>query len=98
MSAYIVVSATVNDEDRFQKEYIPQTIETISRYEGRVLVAEDNPEVAEGRFPGSRVVIVEFPDREKLDNWYSSDEYKPLMKIRKDIASSNVLFANAFSQ
>lgn len=30
-----------------------------------------------------RVVIIEFPDGERLNAWYTSVEYQPLMALRK---------------
>jgi uncharacterized protein (DUF1330 family) len=30
------------------------------------------------------VVIIEFPNMERLNAWYTSAEYQPLMALRKD--------------
>jgi uncharacterized protein (DUF1330 family) len=34
-----------------------------------------------------RVVIIEFPDIQSLDNWYTSPEYQPLIALRKQCTS-----------
>jgi len=45
-----------------------------------------------------RVVIIEFPDMERLNDWYTSAEYQPLIKMRQEstdekdmVSSSRVL-------
>ena len=32
-------------------------------------------------------MIIEFPDMQSLDNWYSSPEYQPLIALRKQCTS-----------
>jgi uncharacterized protein (DUF1330 family) len=34
-----------------------------------------------------RVVIIEFPDMDALNAWYTAPEYQPLIKLRKECTS-----------
>jgi len=36
-----------------------------------------------GRWKPERVVIIEFPDIDSLDRWYTAAEYQPLIALRK---------------
>jgi uncharacterized protein (DUF1330 family) len=40
-----------------------------------------------GHWKPERVVIIEFPDMQSLDNGYSSPEYQPLLALRKQCTS-----------
>ncbi len=40
-------------------------------------------EVLEGR-PRDRTVVLEFESREKLDEWYHSDEYQQILPLRTE--------------
>jgi uncharacterized protein (DUF1330 family) len=36
-----------------------------------------------------RTIVIKFPSYEKAQEWYKSEEYKPIKKIRLDNALSN---------
>jgi len=36
-------------------------------------------------------VVLEFPDRAALDAWHNDPEYQPLLKIREDNSTANVV-------
>jgi antibiotic biosynthesis monooxygenase (ABM) superfamily enzyme len=40
-----------------------------------------------GRWKPERVVIIEFPDMDALNAWYTAPEYQPLIKLRKECTS-----------
>ena len=40
-----------------------------------------------GHWEPQRVVIIEFPDMESLEAWYTSSEYQPLIALRKACTS-----------
>jgi uncharacterized protein (DUF1330 family) len=40
-----------------------------------------------GHWKPERVVIIEFPDKARLDAWYASPEYQPLIALRKECTS-----------
>ncbi|HSB24786.1 MAG TPA: DUF1330 domain-containing protein [Burkholderiaceae bacterium] len=54
---------------------------------------EATPQPATRRGPSSghwkpeRVVIIEFPDMQALNAWYTSPEYQPLIALRKQCTS-----------
>ena len=46
-------------------------------------------ELVEGKWEHPRTIVIKFPSYEKAQEWYKSEEYKPIKKIRLDNALSN---------
>jgi uncharacterized protein (DUF1330 family) len=91
MPAYVIGFVDVHDAARFGKEYVPPTVASIVPYGGRVLAATDEVETMEGTVPAGRAVIIEFPDVERARNWYASDAYVPLIRLRKSLATTSLV-------
>ncbi|GAA3391175.1 DUF1330 domain-containing protein [Cryptosporangium minutisporangium] len=64
-------------------EYIERIQSTLDPHGGRFVVHGVMPEVAEGEWPGT-VVIIEFPDLEKARAWYQSPAYQEILPMRTD--------------
>jgi uncharacterized protein (DUF1330 family) len=54
----------------------------IAKHGGRFLARGGKHEVLEGRFPGSRVVVVEFENYDKARAFYDSPEYRAAREQR----------------
>ena len=75
MPTYVLSEVEVLDEDSFE-QYRSRAQSSIEQHGGRYLVRASLPEAAEGNWsPQRRLVIVEFPDMDTLQRWYSSEEY-----------------------
>jgi len=81
MSVYVVVQLTIHDRDRYDV-YAAAMPATIDQHGGKVLVADDAPRVLEGEWPGNRVVLLEFPDRDAFRAWAGSPEYQAIVGDR----------------
>jgi uncharacterized protein (DUF1330 family) len=90
MPAYLFASVQITDPAAFE-EYRRHVPAAIAAYGGRYLVRGGSFEVLEGDAPGSRLVIVEFPDMSRLKAFYNSAEYQPLLVLRKRTAISTLL-------
>ncbi|MGR6317602.1 DUF1330 domain-containing protein [Micromonospora soli] len=62
-------------------EYIDKIQATLDPYQGRFRVHGGTPEVIEGEWPGT-VVIIEFPDVEHARDWYASPAYQEILPLR----------------
>ncbi|SCL20594.1 Uncharacterized conserved protein, DUF1330 family [Micromonospora rhizosphaerae] len=72
-------------------EYLEKIQATLDPYEGRFLVHGPKPEVIEGDWPGT-VVIIEFPDVERARAWYASPAYQEILPLRlRHIEGSAIL-------
>jgi uncharacterized protein (DUF1330 family) len=64
-------------------EYLERIQGTLDPYEGRFIVHGGEPEVLEGTWPGT-VVIIEFPSPDAARDWYRSDGYQDIVALRTD--------------
>ena len=60
-------------------------------YGARLLAASDMPHIVEGNWLRGRSVLWEFPDVEAAKKWYQSEEYAPLLKLRKEISTASII-------
>jgi uncharacterized protein (DUF1330 family) len=92
MVAYVVSEVEALDDAQFAR-YRELAAESIARHGGRYLVRGAEPEVAEGQPSGGRRIgIVEFPDGERLRQWYRSADYAEALAIRDSALRRRLLF------
>jgi uncharacterized protein (DUF1330 family) len=85
MSAYFIANIAIRDELEYQK-YLDRVDLVFEKFRGRYLAVDANPEVLEGSWNYSRVVLIEVPDRDSLKAWYQSPEYQEILKFRLNAA------------
>jgi uncharacterized protein (DUF1330 family) len=96
MAAYFIAQLNIRDRDEFRK-YSEALIPVFKKYSGKYLAVDDAPELLEGSWEYSRLVLIEFPDRQSLKDWYYSPEYQEVMKIRLGAADADVIIADKTS-
>ena len=90
--AYVFGEIEITDPATFE-EYRKLVPDTVAAYGGRYLVRgpDSQPKLVEGESQSNlRLVVLEFPSRERLEAWYESSEYKPVREIRFRSARSKV--------
>jgi uncharacterized protein (DUF1330 family) len=70
-------------------DYLDRVESTVRQYGGRWL-AQGEPHVVEGAWPGS-VVLIEFPSLAVAQDWYKSPEYQKILHLRTDNVISDVV-------
>jgi uncharacterized protein (DUF1330 family) len=94
MAAYVISEVEVLDEGSFE-QYRSRAKTSIELHGGRYLVRAVQPEAAEGNWsPQRRLVIVEFPDMDTLQRWYSSEAYAEALAFRDRALSRRLLFVD----
>lgn len=88
MTVYVVAQLKFRDE-RLYRRYQEAFPAVWKKYRGRLLAADENPEVVEGHWDGNKVVLMSFPDEAAYREWADSDEYQQIAKDR--IAGANTL-------
>ena len=87
MPAYLVVEHIITNAAKFE-EYRTKVGPMIAAYGGRYLTKGGSHKLPEGgHWTPERVVIIEFPNMDALDRWYTSPEYQPLIALRKQCTS-----------
>jgi len=86
MPVYLVSSYNIHDYDTY-KNYPARIAPLISRYGGRALAMELNPEAIQGK-PKNMHTVIEFPSEEAIQNLYNDPEYESVIYLR-DISTSD---------
>lgn len=74
-------------------EYLRRIQGTLDPYGGRFVVHGGNVEVVEGKWPGV-IVVVEFPDRDRVRAWYTSGAYQEILPLRTRNIDGDLIFAD----
>ena len=84
MAAFLIVYDTITDPEKFAR-YAKAVEPLITRMGGR-MVGAGTPEVVEGEFPWERAVVFEWPSRQAATDFWHSDEYREVKKLREGAA------------
>lgn len=90
MSCYFVAQIQIYDKDEYQK-YLNGVDEVFSKFNGKYLAVDENPDILEGSWSYSRAIIIEFPNETDLRRWYESPEYQALVQHRLKAAKCDTL-------
>jgi uncharacterized protein (DUF1330 family) len=87
MPAYLVAELDVTDQVKI-KEYVANVGPMIAKHGGRILTKPGSHKLPEGgHWTPNHMVVIEFPDMNSLNSWYSSSEYQPFKALRKQCTS-----------
>ena len=89
MPAYVVYQGEVLDPERYD-EYKTKAAASIHAAGGKYLVRGGDVKVLEGEAPAGRVVVLEFPTMHAALDWYRSDEYMDIRRIREGAARARM--------
>jgi uncharacterized protein (DUF1330 family) len=90
MPAYVINDMEVTDPALLE-EYKKLSPPTVAQFGGKFLARGGAFGVLEGEWQPKRLVILEFPDRERAEAWANSAEYAPAKQIRQRAARSNIV-------
>jgi uncharacterized protein (DUF1330 family) len=93
MKAYLVLDLTVNDFGRFKK-YVAEIPAFIAKHSGRYIVQGMQPTTIEGDWKPERMVIIEFPERERAEAFLGDPEIQELFKLRHETTTSKLVLAD----
>jgi uncharacterized protein (DUF1330 family) len=93
MKAYLVVDLTVNDFAGFKK-YIAEIPAFIAKHSGKFIVQGAQPTPIEGDWKPERMVILEFPERERAEAFLSDPEVQDLFKVRHATTTSKLVLVD----
>ena len=90
MSVFLIVNTDVKDPEAYE-EYKAKARPLVEQNGGRYLVRGGPHEVIEGSWNPTRIVLIEFPDRQSFERFYYSSEYQEVMKIRQANADADLV-------
>lgn len=83
MSALMISRITIKDQEKFQ-EYLVRTKELASKFGAELVFSGPVSRMLADDTKHDLVVVARFPSIAKANEWYDSDEYKPLIALRKE--------------
>src|SRR5258708_10269870 len=90
MSVYIIAQLKFTRRELYDR-YQAHFFDVFRKFRGRLLVADERPEVLEGSFERDKVVVLEFPDRATATEFHGSPEFAEIAADRKAGADAVVL-------
>ena len=84
----MVISVSPRDEEKM-RDYESRTLEVVSRYGGKPIARDADCFVLEADERPSIGVILEFPDKQAVLDFYHSEEYAPLKEFRHTFATAS---------
>ena len=90
MKAYVIVDVRITDPARYE-DYKKLTPASLVPYEGKFIVRGGDTETLEGSWKPGRVVIIEFPSKERAKAWWSSEGYAPAKALRQSASVTQMI-------
>jgi uncharacterized protein (DUF1330 family) len=90
MSVYAIAQLWIHDPAAYGR-YARKFMEVFEKFQGRVLVADENPLTFEGSWDVDKVVVVSLPDEASFRDWIESPEYMEIAEDRRAGASSIIV-------
>ena len=91
MAAYLIVTAQLQDRERFLAGYAPAAAALTAQFGGDYVLRAAGAEVLEGGHPGGSVVVSRWPDKAAALAFWHSPEYAEIRRLREGIADCQVL-------
>jgi len=95
-AGYYIGERDVRDDDAY-KEYVRQATPVVAAFGGAYMIRAGRWESLEGAEPMGRVVALRFPSVARCEEWFRSDEYHPVHKIRVKAATSRTYLMEGVS-
>ena len=86
MPVYAIAQISITDRaayDRYQARFM----DVFRRFSGKLLAADEKPQVIEGKWEREKLILMSFPDEPAFRAWATSPEYQEIAKDR--LAGSN---------
>ena len=90
MPAYVIVQINITKGEPY-KDYLKQVTPIVKKYNGEYIVRGGKSEVMLGNWDYTRTVVIKFPSYNIAMEWYKSEEYAPVKKIREDNSDGNLI-------
>jgi len=90
MSVYAIAQLRITDRAAYDR-YLAKFMGVMKRFQGRVLAADEKPQVIEGEWDRDKVVLLSFPDEKAFREWVESPEYVEISRDRKAGSEAVVL-------
>ena len=95
MAFYGIAHITITDRAAYDR-YSAAFMEVFNQYSGTLLAVDETPEVVEGEWTATRLVMMSFPDAAAFHDWFGSPAYQAIAEHRHAGSNGVVLLAKGF--
>lgn len=90
MSIYLILENEIHDVKAYER-YKISTKPILEAAGGEYLTKDGNVNVLVGDWNPSRVVIIKWPNQQALENFLSSEAYRPWKELRESVSTTSTL-------
>ncbi len=90
MPAYIIAEISIHNPVEYE-DYKKLTPPSLKPFDGKFVVRGGKAETLEGDWVPERIVVLEFPDVEKANAWWNSEEYASAKALRQRTSYTNMI-------
>jgi uncharacterized protein (DUF1330 family) len=87
--AYLLIRSRIHDPEGM-KTYATLSEPVVARYGPQYLAKAPTIVCLDGEYDGSRVILVRYPNAEKLLEFWNSPEYAPLKEMRRRACTADI--------
>lgn len=99
MKCYFIVTTFMDGKDITPyKEYIKEVKPIVERFGGRYLARTEKIVPLSDLWKPDRVIVIEFPSRERLDACFSSEEYGKVKGKREQSVDSRAIIVEGVGE
>lgn len=95
MPAYFIATPEAIMDMDLMTEYAANAPAVVEEFGGRYLVPRGVAEAFAGEWDPGFMVLIEFPDRERVREFYESDAYRPWREMQERAAKISILVTSA---
>ncbi|WP_340588465.1 DUF1330 domain-containing protein [Erythrobacter alti] len=95
MPAYIIARFTIHDRGSYDR-YDAAFMTVFAKFKGKLLSADESPDVLQGEWNHTRSVLLEFPDKRSARAWMLSPEYRAIAQHRIDASEGDIIMVEGF--
>jgi uncharacterized protein (DUF1330 family) len=96
MTTYVIAQISIHDRARYEK-YVAGFMPILIKYGGRLLAADEAPEIVQGTWDRHKVIVMAFADSASAHRWMSCDEYREISKDRIAATTGTVLLVHGIA-
>ena len=87
---YAIIEANVTDKEGYAREFLPLAVKEIEAGGGKYIVRGGNPVTLQGTPAASRVVVLQFDSKDKVQAWWNSPGRKSTQALGDKFATTRV--------
>lgn len=91
MSVYLLAEINKINDDKMYQEYIKKATPIILKFGGKYVFKSEQLQPMAGDWNLKRMILIEFENKDKLQNCFQSEEYNEIKHLRINSVKSKAL-------